>query len=474
MADDDSLRTGPHVGSGPRIRSRAVPFAGPGAGAGPLTWGQQHIWEVMQDTDSSRAMGAVVPLTDGKDVDELASELAFFMARYESMRTRLRIAADGTPVQEVAAAGEAELRVVEVPDDADPAAVAEALSEDWQATKFDYEGEWPMRMAAVRHRGAATHVVVCLSHLAADGAGVGVMMRELGERNMETGEARNAQTAISPIELAEWQSGPAGQRASGASLRHWERVLREVPLARFAGPPNADRPEPRFRQATFTSAALRTASRIVAAALGTAVDSVILGAYAYVLAGISGVEPVVIQGVVDNRFRPGLADASHPLCQNGIFAVEVGDASLAEVVERTRRASMQAAKYAYFDPKRQKELLARVAGERGGAVGIGCLFNARSRSGPLDAEALGAERSAAAGVAAGAAVARLREAAAERVLTWGPPLADFQDVMITFDEFDDAAALLVEADTWRVSVQQMEELVRGIEEVVIEAVASEL
>src|SRR5690348_13328555 len=141
----------------------------------------------MRDTGTSQTMGGVVP-ADGKTVEDLAAELRFFMSRYESMRTRLRFDADGTPWQVVADSGEITLEVVDVPADGDPEAVAQELAELWERTTFDYVGEWPIRMAAVRRHGVPTHVVVILCHLAADGAGVAVMTDELARRDPVTGE----------------------------------------------------------------------------------------------------------------------------------------------------------------------------------------------------------------------------------------------------------------------------------------------
>lgn len=439
------------------VTDRIVSFAGPGAGSGPLTWGQQSIWEVMRIADSSRAMGAVVPLSDGKDADELASELAFFMCRYESMRTMLRIAPDGTTTQVVAGSGEAVLKIVEVADAEDPYTVAQAMSDRWQATKFDYENEWPIRMAAVRHLGVWTHVVVCLSHLAADGAGAGVMMRELAERDRATNQARTPATSMSPLELAARQAEPGTRRLSEVSLRYWEQTLRQIAPERF-GPPVTDRPGPRYRQLTFRSEALRMAARVVGERLGGPFTPVILGAYAVMLRRIGGVDPVVVQGIVANRFRPGLTEATHPLCQNGILVIEVGDGPLDEVVDRAQRASLRASKNAYFDPADHAAMLARVDEARGVHVDIACLFNARDQSGgPLDPDPLPTAEEIAA--------ARDRS-----VLSWGPPMEVFPEkAMLNFDDSFGAAELLLEADTHYVSAEQMVEMLRGMEEVVVEA-----
>jgi hypothetical protein len=186
---------------------------------------------------------------------------------------------------------------------------------------------------------------------------------------------------------------------------------------------------------------------------------VVLAAYATVLIRLGAVEPVVVQGVVDNRFRPGLAGVSHPLCQNGLLVLEVGDAPFAEVVARAQHASLQASKYAYFDPRDHGELLVRIGRERGEPVDVGCLYNVRG-------EATGQQGS---DDTPRPTPAELRAAQADSVLAWGAPLKVFPHVMITYEDNGGPAVLVVEADTRTVPADRMAELVRGIEEVVITA-----
>jgi hypothetical protein len=303
-----------------------------------------------------------------------------------------------------------------------------------------------------------THVVVCLSHLAADGAGVSVMMREMAERDRATNLAQNPETSMSPLELAARQAEPGTRRLSDVSLRYWEQTLMQVVPRRFALPPAADRPEPRYRQLAFRSEALRMAARVVGDRLGGPFTPVVLGAYAAMLGRIGGVDPVVIQGIVANRFRPGLTEATHPMCQNGILVVQTRDATLDEIVDRAQRASLRASKNAYYDPADHAEMLARVDRERGEHVDIAVLFNARDQAGgPLDPDPL--------------PTAEETLAARERsVLTWEPPIPFFPEkVMINFEDAFGAAVLVLEADTHYVSAEQMEELVRGMEEIVVEA-----
>ncbi|NJP44582.1 condensation domain-containing protein [Actinacidiphila epipremni] len=428
-----------------------VPFAGPGAGVGELTWGQRKVWTLMELAGGSMSMGGAVPVTDGRTVGDLAAELRFFLCRYASLRARIRAGADGGLVQEVAGAGEAVLGVLDTPDGGEPDVVAGELAARWEATPFDHAEEWPIRMAAVRAGGVVTHVVVMISHVATDGGGIAVMLRELAERDPATGQPAAAGPAMGPLELAALQRTPAGRRHSDTSLRHWERLLRAAGPRRFG--PRVDRGEPRYRRAVFTSRALHVASGVVAARTGTSTSTVLLAAYAVAVVRLTGINPALIQVVVSNRFRPGLAEVSHPLSVNGLFMADVADASFDEVVDRTRRASAQCSKYAYYDPGRLEELRSRVHAERGEVVEITCLFNDRRL-------ALGVEPAR----REVPSEAELAAARAESELRWGEPFASYLDMlMIQVGAAQDTVELEVQVDTHHVSVGQVGELVRDME-----------
>lgn len=442
---------------GARMTDRIdVPFEGPGAGVGELTWGQRKVWTLMQEAGTSMSIGGAVPVTDGRTVEDLAAELRFFMCRYASMRARIRPGADGEPVQEVSGSGLAALGIVDAADDADPDLAAQDLAERWQDESFDHAEEWPIRMAAVRHRGAVTHVVVMISHVAADGGGIGVMLGELGERDPATGEAKNPPSAVGPLELAALQRTPPVRRQSEVSMRHWERLLRSAEPRRFG--PHVDRGEPRYRRALMESRALHLASKAVAARLGGSASTVVLAAYAVVVARLTGINPVLIQVVVGNRFRPGLADVSHPLSVSGLLMVDVTDASFDEVVDRMQRAMTSCSKYGYYDPAQLDELRARVDRERGEPVDISCVFNERR----LD---IGIEQP-------GPVPPRqeLEAAMADTALWWGKPFPRFvEKLMIQAGDAPDGVELLIQVDTHYVSVDEVETLARDMESLVVEA-----
>jgi hypothetical protein len=440
-----------------------VAFSGPGAGTGPLTWGQQQIWAAMRATASSQSLRAVVPLPAGKTAEDLAAELRFFMSRYESLRSRLVFDGgdEAHPSQTVAASGEAALAVLDVPDDGDPALAAEALADHWDRTRFDHVREWPMRLAAVRHRGVATHVVVVLSHLAADGGGVAVMMADLAAWDPATDPLAELVAGApppgpGPLELVERQATSAARRQSDSALKHWERLLRAAHPMQF--PPTQSDGGPRYRQALVDSPALLLAARTVAARTGGTVSAVLLAAYGVALADATGVDPVLSQVIVGNRFRPGLAAAVHPVSQNGLVRLDVGGTTFDGAVERALRASVLGSKHAYYDPAECDRLRARVDRERGAPVEIGCVFNDRGAG--LAAEPAGPPPRA----------SEIRAAMSRRTLRWGRPLPLFNEsLMVTVEGAGDSVAVLLEVDTHALSARVAEKFLLTMESAVLRA-----
>lgn len=125
-------------------------FEGDGSGVAELSWGQHEIW--------------CVP------------------------------ASGGLPQQVVHARGEISLEVVEA-GDGDPAEAAAAVTAGYMTRTFNYEDEWPARMAVITHQGAATHVAEIYCHLAIDGFGLAALRKDLTSRD-RTGPAPAPVTAM--------------------------------------------------------------------------------------------------------------------------------------------------------------------------------------------------------------------------------------------------------------------------------------
>jgi Condensation domain len=202
-----------------------VQFAGDGSGVAELSWGQQQIWSVIQAKDNSLPMGGARALPPGQTVADVAAGLRFIMSRHQALRTRLRFGPDGQTQQAVHASGAITLEVVDA-GDSDPGEVAAAVAAEYKARKYDYENEWPLRMAVITHDGNATHVVQMICHIALDAFGLAVLYGDFDHRDERTGPV----TAMQPMEQASRQHGPSGRRAHEASMRYLERLAASARL----------------------------------------------------------------------------------------------------------------------------------------------------------------------------------------------------------------------------------------------------
>ncbi|GAA2357554.1 condensation domain-containing protein [Dactylosporangium salmoneum] len=340
----------------------SVGFQGDTSGEGPLSWGQLENWSAIVKQRTWIPLGGVKPLDEGTTLDEVAAELRYLMTRYEPMRTLLRFAGDGTPTQVVHAAGEIDLEIVDA-GDADPGRVAEDLCDAWRAKQLDFATEWPLRMAVVRQGDRLTHMAVLVSHFVTDAAGAMTMLAEVAER------VDTPVPGPQPLAQAEWQESPAGLRHDAAARRYWAGILQTVAPERFPRPAVVE--SPRYWHGEFTSPALGLAAQRWAAETGVDTTTVLLAAYAGALTRITGVDPVVIRPIVSNRFRPGLAGVVCTLAQAGLLSIPAAGTPFAELLERTRRVTTAAYKYAYFHHTRMDRLITEAG------VDIGCYFNDR-------------------------------------------------------------------------------------------------
>jgi Condensation domain len=350
-----------------------VPFEGDIAGVGELTWGQWEIWPSLRESHTtSFSIGGWAKLPPGRTAADIADDLQFLMSRHSSLRTRLQFAADGRPQQAIARSGKALLEVIDS-GDADPAAVAaDVYTRLDSRSALDCAGDWPIRWAVIVSRGTASYLVSLISHLAADGEGVRVILDDLASRDPVTGLGAGPVTAIQPLDLARLQASAAGMKQGDAALRRWEQLLRMVPARKFPGPAY-ERP-PRFQQTFYDSPASFLAVQTVAARTKVSTGTVLLAAYAVAQARLTGTNPAVVQLVVNNRFRPGFKQVVSQLCHFGLCVIDVAGITIDEAVSRARGSAMSAYKIAYCDPLRRRELVARIGRERGEEPDIGACF----------------------------------------------------------------------------------------------------
>lgn len=429
-----------------------VRFEGEGSGVEELTWGQIGLWPGA-DAEPSITMGGVRPLPAGFTVEYGAEMLRFMMSRHQSLRTRLRLRPDGPPLQVCSASGEVPLEVIDAGED-DPAEVAAAAYARYQAKKFDYENEWPVRMALIRHHGVVSHVAVTYLHLAIDANGIIALLADLDARDPVTGAPAGPVTAMQPLEQARWQRTPAALRQNAASLRHLEHVLRTVPPRRFGPPKRVGDPD--YQQVRYRSPAVLLAVQAVSDRQRVNTAPALLAFFSVALARFTGVNPVMAMLLVSNRFRPRFADSVSALTQISPFMLDVAGITLGEAVARSRPAAVGAFKYAYYNPDEQDETIDRVNAERGEEIDFSCFYNDRRRA--------AGQPSAAAPTAA-----QVRAALPLSTMQWvnevGLPK---RTLYLNVDDPAGAIELTLSADTRYFPPQDAEALLRGIEAVAVE------
>jgi Condensation domain len=329
------------------------------------------MWAVIEDAGDPLPLGGVRALPPGQSVADVAAGLGFIMSRHQSLRTRLRFRPGLEPLQVVHDRGEIALEVVDAADGDDPAAVAAAVADAYKAGPFDLEHDWPLRMAVITHRGAATHIAEMICHIAVDAFGIAALHDDFDQRAERTGPV----LAMQPMEQAERQRGAGGRRAHEASMRHLERLAASVPDRQFT--PSADPRQPRFWQLTLESPAGYRAAGMLATRLGLGTSPVLLAAFATALAPLVPSEIIALHLVVSNRFRPRLAESVSTLAQSFPCLIEVGDVPFEQVARRAWQSSLVAYKYAYYDLAGKAEVSRRLETERGAELDWRVFFNDR-------------------------------------------------------------------------------------------------
>ena len=428
-----------------------VAFTGDGAGIDRLTWGQADHYAAMIRMKTWSPLGGVAPLDAGKTVADITEELRYLVSRFPSTRTKLRYDASGRPDQVVFGSGEIALEIFDADDADDPAQVAETIRDRYMEAPFDFAVDWPVRMAAIRHRGTLTHEVALICHLSLDAAGGATMMTDMATRTAEP------LTGMQPLEQARWQQSPSGRRQNEGALRYWEGILRSIDPRRFPEP--AEPAEPRYWAGELLSPALSLAIRTLTQRTQIDSSAIVIALYSVALAQVTGISPVVFRPLVSNRFRPGLADVVCTAVQSGICSLDVAGLPFDDVVQQAGRSARTAYKYAYFDPQDVVDLISAVEHDRGTAIDIECFINDRRQSVPLD----GDDKVPSAG--------EVREALDRTTFGWNVAQESpaFEQVCVHIDDAGEAVLLTIQLDGARVSVRDGEAMVRAMETTAVRA-----
>ncbi len=441
-----------------------VPFAGPGAGTAPLTWGQKATLHDMRQTGWALNLCAVHFLPAGTQVGEVAARLGSLIGRYPALRVRLGTDPHGNPCQVVHATGEVAMDVVDVPATAGPGEVtrrAHELWHDWLVTRFDLHHDWPVHVTVFRHRGVAACQVWALPQVLVDGTSFHLIMEDLA-----TGSAAERRVgdprAVGILDLGRREQTPPLRRTSDRAMRYWESQLRGIPPLTFGEPthPEGWRGK-RYWHGRFSSTAAYLATMAIAQRTRTDSSRVLLALIATAIGRVTGVSPLTTKVILNNRFRPGFAAAIAPVGQNSVLTLDLAGVTVDEAVARARQASLAAGMYAYYDPEQLDQLIARLDAERGYPARVTCRINdrrvtARARTTP---EAPGRPTRE-----------QIKEKLAETFLSWDGTLDNLpEQAFISVEDYPETVYLQVIFDMGCFTQAQAEALLYQVEEVAVEA-----
>jgi hypothetical protein len=441
-----------------------VPFAGDGAGSAPLTWGQKAILQDMRETGWSHNSSGAHELSSGT-AEEIAQLLSGAVSRQPALRFRLGTGPDGKPCQQIAGSGELPLRVMTVPDELDPDDVAKYTNEiwfSWLMKPFDLYAEWPLRVAVVQHRGVARYWVLTFNHLVTDGISGLLLMADLGF-DYPVPTSRGNERPVGLLELGRKEQTPQLRQTSDRAMRYWADHLRDIPPLTFGLPTHPEgREGKRYWHATFGSPAAFLAMLTIARRTGTDSSRVLLAIIAAAVGRAMGMDAVTARVVLNNRFRPGFAEAIGQLTQNSVLTLRLGDQTVDELVGQTRRALLIAGMHSYYDPEQLSELMASLDVERGYPARISLRINDRRMSTrpAVDAARVSAEVSR----------EEIEQRLPETFLSWDGTI-DYlhEQAFITIEDEPDTVFLQLIFDMHALTTEQVEAMVYGIEQVAIAA-----
>ncbi|MFD1939040.1 condensation domain-containing protein [Nonomuraea mangrovi] len=334
-----------------------VAFSAADEGVAPLTWGQRAIWDAVLNTepdDHYFNFDRVVKVPGTRTVPEVLSAVKALVERHGAFRTRLGERRE--PYQRLEREG-----------------LLPVTFGDPPATRFDYEREWPLRVGLVTEGDRVTHLKLVFCHLAADGAGAEVAVRDL--RMLLLGRPPST-PAPRPLDLATWQRSEEGKRVAATAAAHWEREHRRIAASMFPAPaPRAEKAAgPPIWRALLRSPALDLSVRSIAAAHGASTSTVLLAAVAELAGRHTGQEISSVLTIVSNRFRRDTMNVVSTLSMEGLFTLDTGR-SFAEALRAAGPAALRAYRSAYHDPADRDRIVAAESARRGEPVHPHCCFN---------------------------------------------------------------------------------------------------
>ena len=352
-----------------RTRRISIRYDGGSSGSGPLTFGQDNMIRCIRfDEPAQMNKHGAWPVPDGTTVADALAALRTLVERHETLRTAFPAPVgqpEGFPDrQEVRARGGFSVEAIEAGhlDPGELDAFAEELGRKELTVRFDLGRDFPLRCTLLTDGERLLRMAVVVCHAAADGAGTALLIQEWAQ--LAAGRQLPPVDSRTPLQLAAVERSAAGLRRARSALRHWERVLRTSPHAVFADSRLVSPPG----EVSLLICRSRSGARALQAAsrrTGATPSTVLLAAFAALVALRAAQPELVIAALSANRHRPGLADYRGTIAQDGLLALNAGAADLDELIGRTKAASLSGFLNSTFDAEKVWQLIEDTAHRRG-------------------------------------------------------------------------------------------------------------
>jgi Condensation domain len=353
---------------------RRVRFRGERGGDGPLTTGQSNTLAWVGDTSAyARMVQWALDLPPGTTLGDIEAAFSVLMARHESLRTTCPPVEP--PIQRVARSGELIIGLYQAADENnDSLALTKALTETLRSGEFDLVEDLPVRVGvAISERGIPLAAVVVCSHMAADIGAMAVIGREFTELAGNPASREAGPPRHQPLDQAAVERSPRGQQAARTALRNWESQLRSMPQCLYSAPRRGPAGEP-VAGWLWSEAAAR-ALPYICERTSASPQTVVLAAVSAVLSIRTAEARCSFTTLMHNRHERRLRDYVGTIACDTIICVDTSVPRFGDLVRRTGRTILKAAKGGFVSGAELARLVSSVEHERGIPYSRDCVYN---------------------------------------------------------------------------------------------------
>lgn len=278
----------------------------------PQSLAQNRLWITWQLDPHSSAYNIPGALRLRGELDEDALRVSFqqLIERHESLRTRF-FERDGVALQQVLAAGEFNLQLLDISDlpVAEREARAQRIREDEARTQFDLEKGPLLWVTLVRLDDQDHQLLVTMHHIIADGWSMNVLIDEFSRLYAAAIQGQSAALAPLPTQYADygsWQRQWLAQGEGERQLAYWkDRLGDELPRLDLATdhPRSVQQQRSAARHTLRLPSTLSEAIRQVAQAHESTSFMLLLAAFQTLLHRYSGQRDIRVGVPNANRLR---------------------------------------------------------------------------------------------------------------------------------------------------------------------------